>query len=151
MDCTLFNSNNIRVVTIEGNPWFVAADVCKALGYKNPTEFVRGLDDDEKAKKFLGSGSPVNVLSESGLYKATLRAQRANPLARVFQDHVTKDILPSIRKTGAFVTGQPSLQENPQIDPLDLMMARLFQEPSKEKPTEISQGGPRGMSGRRLI
>lgn len=97
-------------MTIDDQPWFVAADVCKALGYKNPTEFVRGLGSDERTKKVLGSGPALNVISESGLYMATLRAQRANPLARVFQDHVTKEVLPSIRKTGSWIKAKRRLR-----------------------------------------
>lgn len=64
-----FKSNQIRVVEIEGNPWFVAKDVCEVLGLTNPTIAVGPLDSSEKAKSGLGKGAPANVISESGLYK----------------------------------------------------------------------------------
>ena len=50
---------------LNGEPWFVAADVCKVLAHKNPTVAVRILDDAEKAKSDLGSGRDVNIVSES--------------------------------------------------------------------------------------
>lgn len=96
----------IRVVEIEGNPWFVAADICKALGYKNPSVMVQPLDERDKAKKFLGSGAPAAVISEAGMYQILLRTQRANPIAVRFQDWVTRDVLPAIRKDGAYIMGE---------------------------------------------
>lgn len=68
--------------------------------------------------------SALSVISESGLYKLILKAERGNPNVEKFQNHVTKEILPSIRKTGSFVTGQPSLVENPQMSALEVMMAQ---------------------------
>lgn len=67
-------------------------------------------------------GLPVNCISESGLYKLVMRFDK--PEARTFQDWVTREVLPSIRRTDAYVTGQPSIQENPNMDPLDLLMAQ---------------------------
>lgn len=100
------NAADIRVVEIEGNPWFVAADICKALGYKNPSVMVQPLDERDKAKKFLGSGAPATVISEAGMYQILLRTQRANPIAVRFQDWVTRDVLPAIRKDGAYIMGE---------------------------------------------
>jgi prophage antirepressor-like protein len=57
------------------------------------------------------SGQQLTVISESGLYKLVMRAQRSNPAAAKFQDGVTREVLPSIRKTGAYVMGQPSVKE----------------------------------------
>lgn len=121
----LFNTSTIRVVTLEGNPWFVAADVCKVLKLTNTTQSLRHLDDGEKGLnriETLGGVQRLNIISESGLYKLIMRSDK--PQAKAFQDWVSKEVLPSIRKTGSFVTGQPSLVENPQMDPLDLMLAQ---------------------------
>ncbi len=63
------------------------------------------------------------MVSESGLYKLIMRSDK--PQAKPFQDWVTQEVLPSIRKTGSYVTGQPSLKENPKMDPLGLMMAQF--------------------------
>lgn len=92
------------MVTLEGTPWFVAADVCRVLGVANTTVSVQALDPSEKAKSSIGSGPAANLISESGLYKLIMRSDK--PQAKAFQDWVTKEVLPSIRKTGAFVTGQ---------------------------------------------
>lgn len=111
-------------MTIEGNPWFVAADVCKALGFylkptgkANPSAMTSFIDADERCLNNVGTfnGPRMLLLSESGLYKVILRAERTRPEVIAFQDWVTKEVLPSIRKTGSFVTGQPSLVENPQM------------------------------------
>ncbi|MBF8730861.1 hypothetical protein IRZ59_10440 [Pseudomonas guariconensis] len=100
------DTTEIRVVEIEGNPWFVAADICKALGYTNPSVMVQPLDQRDKAKKFLGSGAPAITISEPGMYQILMRTQRTNPIAVRFQDWVTRDVLPAIRKDGAYIMGE---------------------------------------------
>lgn len=98
---------DIRVVQIDGNPWFVAADVCRALGRGNPTMALKLLGSDEKAlirNEGLSRFGSINCVSESGLYKLMMRSDK--PEARVFQDWVTRDVLPSLRKHGTYVVGQ---------------------------------------------
>nr|WP_010894930.1 Bro-N domain-containing protein [Xylella fastidiosa] len=94
-----FHSHAVRVVMRDGNPWFVATDVCTALGYRNPSKAVADhLDDDEKSNQSLGlAGKPVIIISESGLYALVLRSRK--PEARKFSKWVTSEVLPSIRKT----------------------------------------------------
>jgi prophage antirepressor-like protein len=99
------NATAVRVIEIDNQPWFVAKDVCRVIGHTNPTMAVRSLDASEKAQNFLG-GISVNVVSESGLYKLVLRAQRTNPKVVEFQNWVTKVVLPAIRKDGAYVMGE---------------------------------------------
>lgn len=103
-------------MTLEGNPWFVGMDICEVLGLSSPGYAYMRLDDNEKSyvgRTLLGlpAGKNLVLISESGLYKLIMRSDKPN--AKGFQDWVTKEVLPSIRKTGSFVTGQPSLQENP--------------------------------------
>jgi len=101
------NTAEIRVVEIEGNPWFVATDVCKAIGLSNVTLAVRPLADDEKTLnpiKTVRGTKDLNCVSESGLYKLVLRSDK--PEARRFQDWVTRDVLPAIRKDGAYIMGE---------------------------------------------
>lgn len=101
------NTAEIRVVEIEGNPWFVATDVCKAIGLSNVTLAVRPLADDEKTLnpiKTVCGTKDLNCVSESGLYKLVLRSDK--PEARRFQDWVTRDVLPAIRKDGAYIMGE---------------------------------------------
>lgn len=62
------------------------------------------------------------IISESGLYKFIMRSDK--PQARAFQEGVTREVLRPIRKTGAYVSGQPSIVENPNMDPLSLLMSQ---------------------------
>lgn len=109
---------NLRTAIIDGEPWFVAADACRALnltGY--PSKHTVKLDADEKlvlAISDIPNGRDagiahykapnVTLISESGLYKLIMRSDK--PQARPFQDWVTKTVLPSIRKDGMYVMGE---------------------------------------------
>lgn len=108
-----FTDQAVRVVTIDGKPWFVAADVCRALGYNvkpdgtvNTNNALRPLLDDEVSCCLISEtgGRPNKVISESGLYTLIMRSDK--PEARAFQDWVTRDVLPAIRKDGAYVMGE---------------------------------------------
>ena len=97
-----FESHEVRALNIDGEPWFVAADVCSILDHTNTTVALSMLDDDEKAKKSLGlSGGETNIISESGLYTLIIRSNK--PQAKPFRKWVTAEVLPSIRKTGGYV------------------------------------------------
>lgn len=104
-----FQSNALRVIAVNGEPWFLAADVCRAIGIKNPTNAVKILDDDEVAlKTFKGltnGNEEANFISESGMYKIVMRSQdaikRGTP-AHSFTKWVTSEVLPAIRKTGSY-------------------------------------------------
>ena len=97
-----FNSNEVRTVSRDGAVWFVAVDVCNALGYSNTSKAIGDhLDADEKANESLGlAGSPVNIINESSLYALVLRSRK--PEARKFAKWVTSEVLPAIRKTGSY-------------------------------------------------
>lgn len=100
-----FEDNAVRVVDIDGEPWFVAADVARALSIQNVTQMVDVLDDDEKAMFNIGSRE-INVISEGGLYIIILRCRDAvkkGTLPYRFRKWVTAEVLPSIRKTGMYV------------------------------------------------
>jgi prophage antirepressor-like protein len=102
-----FNDNELRHVLIDGEPWFPAVDVCRCIGIGNPTMAVRPLSDDQKTlRTFEGSKSALNAISESGLYALVLRAQRVKPDAIKFQDWVTREVLPAIRKTGGYLLNE---------------------------------------------
>ncbi len=113
-----FKRNRVRVTLIDGEPWFVAADVCRALFINYNTEagaypYTQHLRTDEKRTAhrsdpsthglFMGTsgGSRLMLISESGLYKLILRSNK--PEAVEFQDWVTREVLPAIRKTGGYM------------------------------------------------
>lgn len=98
-----FESKEVRALTIDGNPWFVAKDVCNVLEHSNHRAAVDGLDDDEKGvSKFYtpGGQQEMLIISESGLYTLIIRSNK--PQAKPFRKWVTAEVLPSIRKTGGY-------------------------------------------------
>lgn len=98
-----FDQHPVRVVELEGQPWFVASDVAEALEYGVASAMTRHLDDDEKGVSIvrtLGGDQELLIISESGLYSAILRSRKAS--AKRFKKWVTAEVLPSIRKTGRY-------------------------------------------------
>lgn len=95
----------IRTIIIDGEPWFVAADVCNILGIQNPTDTLKKqLEDFERARFNLGRQGEANIISESGFYSLVLRSRK--PVAKPFRIWVTSEVLPSIRKTGGYLMDQ---------------------------------------------
>ena len=103
-DIQIFNyqNNEVRTVEMIGEPWFVLKDVCEVLGITNPTAVADRLDEDERAKFDLGRQGASWVINESGLYNVILRSDK--PEAKPFRKWVTSEVLPSIRKHGAYMT-----------------------------------------------
>lgn len=95
----------IRAMSDGGEPWFVAKDVCDALGLSNTSVSVAALDDDERAKFNLGRQGNTNMVSEPGFYKLVMRSRK--PEAKQFQRWVTHEVLPSIRRTGGYMAAKP--------------------------------------------
>lgn len=98
-----YQGAQVRTVTKEDEPWFVASDVAKILGYRAANDLTRRLDDDEKGTRSVrtpGGIQEMTVISESGLYAAVLgsKVEAAQP----FKRWVTREVLPTIRKTGAY-------------------------------------------------
>lgn len=110
----VFEEQMVRIRDLDGEPWFVAKDVCDVLGLTNPSESLRSLDDDEKntirITEGIRRGNPeVNIISESGLYKLVMRSRK--PAARRFVKWVTSEILPSIRRNGAYVHAEAKYED----------------------------------------
>ena len=94
----------LRTMSIEGEPWFVATDVAKALGYRMASDMTRRLDDDEKGTRSvrtLGGEQQLSVINEPGLYSAILGSKVQS--ASRFKRWVTHEVLPAIRRDGAYV------------------------------------------------
>lgn len=101
---------DIRAIIIDGAPWFIALDVCHALGIANNRDALLKLDDDEKNTVALTDGKRGNpntlIISESGLYTLILRCRDAVTPGTIpyrFRKWVTSEVLPQIRKTGRYV------------------------------------------------
>ena len=95
-----FEQREIRVIEKDGEPWFVAADVCAVLGLTNTTKSLQGLEEDERSNFRLGRQGEANIINEPGLYRLLMRSDK--PEAKAFQRWVTHDVLPQIRKTGLY-------------------------------------------------
>ena len=98
-----FNGTEVRTITIDGEPWWVAADVAQALGIINSRNMVARLDGDEKGVCLLdtpGGRQNLTIISESGLYSAIVRSDSIG--ATQFRMWVTREVLPTIRKTGSY-------------------------------------------------
>lgn len=98
-----FNTLPVRVMTREGQTWFVASDVCRVLDLTNVTEATRQLDADELDSEILNSGDQGRktiIISESGLYTLIFKSRK--PEAKKFRKWVTCEVLPAIRRTGSY-------------------------------------------------
>ncbi|EEV6001143.1 BRO-N domain-containing protein [Escherichia coli] len=113
-----FDSVNVRVVYLNGDPWFVAKDVCAALELTNSRMALQALDDDESNTVTLTYGIRGNpnhsVVSESGFYKLIARSRKAatpGTFAHRFSNWVFRNVIPGIRKTGAYGIPWGALQD----------------------------------------
>jgi prophage antirepressor-like protein len=92
---------------LNGLPWFVLVDVCRVLEIGNSRMAADRLDDDERGVSSidtLGGTQQVTVINESGLYSLILTSRK--PVAKAFKKWVTSEVLPAIRKDGAYVDGE---------------------------------------------
>ena len=97
-----FKGAALRTLTDEnGEPWFVAKDVCDILGHSNVSMALDRLDDDERSKFNLGRQGETNIVNEAGLYVLVLGSRK--PEAHEFKRWVTHEVLPQIRKTGGYI------------------------------------------------
>lgn len=105
-----FHGKNVRTLTINGEPWFVAIDSCRLLGLANVTEAVRSLPDDQKSTFRINEGGPERVIiNEKGFNRLILKS-RVKTAIKV-QEWLTDIVMPSIRKTGSY-----SIKPKSQID-----------------------------------
>ena len=97
---------SIRVIMIDGEPWFVLKDVCAALEIGSPHKVAERLDEDDRNQipftDSIGRLQETTIVNEPGLYSVFLRSDK--PKSKPFRKWVTSEILPSIRKHGAYMT-----------------------------------------------
>lgn len=118
-DLQIFNNDEfgeIRTLEINGEPWFIAKDACRALKIGNPSQALTRLDDDEKGISDIntrGGYQKMSIVNEPGLYRLISASRAKN--ARKFQRWVYHEVLPSIRKHGAYMT--PATIEKVLLNP----------------------------------
>lgn len=106
----VYDGQTVRVIEVDGEPWFVARDVATVLGARMSSDISRMADPEDKRShkvRTLGGEQSMQVLNESGLFTVLIRSNA--PMAKPFRRWVTAEVLPQIRKTGAY-TAQPQLQ-----------------------------------------
>ncbi|OOQ60328.1 BRO-N domain-containing protein [Mucilaginibacter pedocola] len=102
--------NDFTTIEIDGEPWFRAKDVCDLLEITNGPREIASLDDDEKLLyeiRIAGQMRKVNFVNESGLYRLVFKSKKSN--AAKFRKWITKEVIPTIRKTGGFGKNQAAI------------------------------------------
>ena len=114
----------VRTLNLNGEPWFVAVDVCSVLDLSNPTIAVSRLDEDERAKFNLGRQGDATIVNEPGLYTLVLGSRK--PEAKAFKRWITHEVIPAIRKHGVYITYEKLklFAEHPEL--LDALMKSLY-------------------------
>lgn len=113
-----FEENLVRVIERDGEPWFVANDICNCLGLANARKAVADLDDDEKGvttSDTLGGKQEMNIVSEPGVYRLVFRSRKEE--AERFKRWLAHEVLPQIRKTGQYRSERSAdqVEEEPLI------------------------------------
>lgn len=108
----------VRSLLLDGEPWFVASDVCRALDIRNSRDAFSRLEDDEKGVGLTdtpGGKQKVTIVNEPGLYSLIMGSRK--PEARAFKHWITHEVIPSIRKHGAYMTDSlmDQVMQNPQM------------------------------------
>lgn len=115
-----YQGRDFRAIEQNGQTWFILSDVCRVLGLGSPHKVAERLDEDEKGRNLIptpGGPQEATIINESGLYTVILRSDK--PEARPFRKWVTAEVLPSIRRTGAYNAATPPV--SPQDKVLELM------------------------------
>lgn len=131
----------VRVVTIEDEPWFVGKDVAELLGYEKPRNALATHVDEDDALKWgitdsLGREQETTVINESGLYSLVLSSKL--PTAKTFKRWITGEVLPSIRKHGAYMTPETLEAAILNPDTMIQLCTALKEEQDKRKVLEAA-------------
>ncbi|MCI9082841.1 MAG: phage antirepressor [Lachnospiraceae bacterium] len=105
---------SVRTIIINDEPWFVASDIAKALGYRMASDLTRRIEDEDKGTQLMSTPSGeqnMTIINESGLYEAVMGSKI--PSAKKFKRWVTSEVLPSIRKHGMYA--EDELLDNPDL------------------------------------
>lgn len=103
-----YEDHEVRVLDINGEPWFVLADLCKVLALSNPAVVAKRLDEADVSRTYISSSGQrraMTIITESGMYDLVVRSD--SPAAKPFRRWVTHEVLPAIRRTGAYAITSP--------------------------------------------
>lgn len=116
----------VRVIEKDGQPWFVASDICKVLALQNATQALYRLDDDERSMFNIGRQGEANIVNEYGLYNLILASRK--PEAKKFKRWVTHEVIPSIRKNGGYIANQETLTPEQIVAQALIVAQNIIQE-----------------------
>jgi prophage antirepressor-like protein len=136
-----FGAHSVRVIVRDGEPWFVAADVAKALEFRDASTAARLLSEKQKGTHIvctLGGNQEVTIVSEGGLYRMVLRSRK--PSAIAFSDWVTDEVLPTIRKTGIYIGKPFSVNPEDELTQDEQNTLRTLLQASAEKLPKEQRG-----------
>lgn len=132
-----FNNNQVRILMIDGEPWFVAKDVAEIFDYADLSKMLNLVDTEDKdvinpkkidsailAESFSSNTFKVSIINESGLYACIFGSHK--PQAKEFKRWVTSQVLPTIRKTGTYSTLNPIPQVQEIGSAIDVVFASTF-------------------------
>jgi len=134
----------IRGMTVDGEPWLVGKDVAAALGYSNPRDAIsKHVDTEDKNTVAIRDGTSGNpnaaIINESGLYSLIFGSKLPN--AQKFKRWVTSDVLPSIRKTGGYISGQETMTDAELMAKAILVAQRQIE----QKNAQIAEMHPKAL------
>ena len=116
MDLQIFNNEefgSVRTITKDNEPWFIASDVAKALGYRMASDMTRRIDAEDKGYTKVrtpGGEQEMSIINESGLYAGVFCSSLDS--AKSFKHWVTSEVIPSIRKNGGYIAGQETMTDD---------------------------------------
>lgn len=142
-EVAIFNNpefGDVRTVTIDGEPWFVATDVCRCLDVGNSRQALTRLDEDEKNTVILNDGIRGNpeksIINEPGLYTLALSSRK--PEAKAFKRWITHEVVPAIRKHGAYMTPETIDRVLSDPDTIIRLATQLKEERAKRAALETT-------------
>ena len=118
-----YEDHEVRVLDVNGEPWFVLADLCKVLALSNPAVVAKRLDKADVCQTYISSGGQrraMTIVAEPGLYDVVVRSD--SPAAKPFQRWVTHEVLPAIRRTGIY-----AVEPQPQLSGKELLAAAVLE------------------------
>lgn len=141
-----FEGSQVRALEIENEPWFVGKDVAKILGYSNSRDALkRYVDDEDKGVAkldTLGGKQNQTIINESGLYSLILSSKMPN--AKKFKHWVTSEVLPAIRKHGAYMTDEKAFDVVNNKDGLASLLQQAADQ-LRQKDIQIEEMKPKAM------